>query len=298
MEKRLEAIERLARGSVAQRFFSDPLRYIFAIGFWRIIYPIRKKGKYAQAKTFFGVDMQVILPAATEIFLFGAKTHDSEIRLARFLMKNLKAGDVFCDVGAHFGYFTLLASHLVGIDGKVLAVEASQSTFGILKKNTSSVSNVEAVHLAASDEDKLLVFNEFPPLLSEYNSLVLPEKDSAWLKNNPPKKIEVQGVKMDDFFKNQRIRPSIVKMDVEGAEPQVLRGMEGFLKNEKPILIMEYLISQGQNEAHREAVKYAKQLGYQLFRIKNDGEIAVCDDLESAMRNTGLDSDNVVLKKQ
>ena len=256
-----------------------------------------KKGKYARAKTFFGPEMLVVLPSATEIFLFGAKTHDSEIRLARFLMTNLEAGDVFCDIGAHFGYFTLLASSLVGQTGEVLALEASHSTFGILKKNTAGAGNVEIFHQAASDKNNVLVFNEFPPLFSEYNSLVLPDTNNAWLKNNPPKKNEVQGIRMDDFFQRAGVRPKLVKIDVEGAEPQVLRGMEAFLKNGTPVLVMEYILGAGQNEAHRNAVAFAKMLGYQLFRINPLGKLEQCPDIEAAMRSASLDSDNIVLKK-
>jgi FkbM family methyltransferase len=295
--KKLDAIERLARGSVVGRFLKNPVRYVSAVGYWRLVYPLRKRGRFALARTFFGSEMEVVLPSATEIFLFGAKTHDSEIRLARFLMKNLRPGDTFCDVGAHFGYFTLLASQLVGENGRVIAFEASRSTFGILKKNTMQAANVTALHRAASDENKTLVFNEFPALFSEYNSLVLPEiKNAAWLKNNPPQRIEVQGQRLDDFFENEKHIPQIIKIDVEGAEPQVLRGMEHFLKNHSPTLVMEYLTGTGQNKAHREALAFAQSLGYQFFRIKKDGKIEACEDVETAMRKAGLESDNLVMK--
>ncbi len=308
--KKLDAIERLARGSVVGRFLKNPVRYVSAVGYWRLVYPLRKRGRFALARTFFGSEMEVVLPSATEIFLFGAKTHDSEIRLARFLMKNLRPGDTFCDVGAHFGYFTLLASQLVGENGRVIAFEASRSTFGILKKNTMQAANVTALHRAASDENKTLVFNEFPALFSEYNSLVLPEiKNAAWLKNNPPQRIEVQGQRLDDFFASSDATPSdgvtssypvtlpsVIKIDVEGAEPQVLRGMERFLKNYAPTLVMEYLTGTGQNKAHREALAFAQSLGYQFFRIKKDGKIEACEDVETAMRKAGLESDNLVMK--
>lgn len=296
--KKLDAIERLARGSVLGRFLKNPLRYVSAVGYWRLVYPLRKRGRFARARTFFGCEMDVVLPSATEIFLFGAKTHDSEIRLARFLMKNLRPGDTFCDVGAHFGYFTLLASQLVGENGRVIAFEASRSTFGILKKNTAQAANVTALHRAASDENKTLVFNEFPVLFSEYNSLVLPEmKNAAWLKNNPPQRMEVQGQRLDDFFEKEKHIPQLIKIDVEGAEPQVLRGMEHFLKNHAPTIVMEYLTGSGQNEAHREALTFAQALGYQVFRIKKDGSLEPCEDVETAMWVVGLASDNLVMRR-
>ena len=298
LEQKLEKIEGLARGSVLDRWLNDPIRYVKAIGYWRIVYPLTKRGRFTQASTFFGSKMEVVLPSATEIFLFGAKTHDSEIRLARFLMKNLHPGDTFCDVGAHFGYFSLLASQLVGQNGKVLALEASRSTFAILQKNVAPFVNIEPLHRAASDEDKMLIFNEFPALYSEYNSLVLPEmKNAAWLKNNPSQPIEVAGVRLDDFFAEGKTKPDVIKIDVEGAEPQVLRGMEQFLRKNAPLVVMEYLVSSNQNEAHRQAVVFAQALGYEIFRIKNNGDLVPCGNIEAAMGELGLDSDNVVLKK-
>ncbi len=297
-QQKLDKIERLARGSVLARLLHNPLRYVSAIGFWRLVYPLKKKGKFARAATFFGPEMEVVLPSATEIFLFGAKTHDSEIRLARFLMKNLKHSDVFCDVGAHFGYFSLLASQLVGENGQVYAFEASRTTFVILEKNLKPFAQAKPLHRAASNVDKTLVFNEFPALFSEYNSLILPEKTTAnWLKNNPPQRTEVQGVRLDDFFAEVKIQPKIVKVDVEGAEPEVLAGMEQFLRNSSPLVVMEYLLSEGQNQAHRKAVKIAQSIGYQPFRITPDGEMVHCEDVEKAMAEAGLDSDNIVLKK-
>ena len=280
------------------RLLNDPLRYVSAIGFWRLVYPLTKRGRFAAARTFFGAEMQIVLPSATEIFLFGAKTHDSEIRLARFLMKNLRPGDVFCDVGAHFGYFSLLASKLVGEKGRVVSFEASKSTFGILQKNLSPCSNATPLHRAASNEDKLLIFNEFPALYSEYNSLVLPASNNAgWMKNNPPQRTEVSGVRLDDFFEKENCLPNILKIDVEGAELQVLQGMPRFLRENKPIIVMEYLLGSSQNEAHRKAVAFSQTLGYQVFRIKSDGGVEACGNIEEEMAAVSLDSDNIVLKK-
>lgn len=298
LENKLEKVERLARGSILGRFFNDPKRYMTAIGFWRLVYPLTKKGRFARATTYFGAEMDLVLPSATEIFLFGAKTHDSEIHLARFLMKNLKAGDIFCDVGAHFGYFSLLASELVGERGHVFSFEASRSTYSILEKNLRPFVQARPIHRAASNVDKTLVFNEFPALFSEYNSLVLPEaKNAAWLKNNPPQRTQVAGVRLDDFFSEENIAPQIIKVDVEGAELEVLAGMEQFLRKNAPLVVMEYLLSSNQREAHRQAVAFAQAIGYQVFRIENDGNILPCTDVEAAMLSIGLDSDNIVFKK-
>jgi FkbM family methyltransferase len=292
--QKLDAIERLAKGSVIHRLLHHPFRYLAAIAYWRLLYPLEKKGKFARARTFFGAGMEVVLPSATEIFLFGAKTHDSEIRLARFLINHLRPGDVFCDVGAHFGYFTLLAAHLVGEKGRVFSFEASRSTYCILAKNTTSSANVHALHLAATDEAKTLIFNEFPALFSEYNSLVLPDPKAAWLKMNPPQRIEVQGIRLDDFFQNQP-PPRLLKIDVEGAELQVLRGMRRLLQEHPPLIVMEYLINGG--DSYPAAVAFAKSAGYETLVIGPDGRMLACNDLGEWFAKRKLNSDNIVFKK-
>lgn len=77
--------------------------------------------------------MNIALPASTDIYLTGGKSHDSEIRLAKFLIKNLNQGDNFVDIGAHYGYFTLLGAHLVGKGGRVF-FEPGKSTYSLLEK--------------------------------------------------------------------------------------------------------------------------------------------------------------------
>src|SRR5690606_12974270 len=119
MLQRLKQVEKLANTSKAGRLLHDPFRYVNTLAFTKFIYPRTHKGVLKKARTFFGNDMQVLLPAATDIYLTGGKTHSSEIRLARFMINRLKPGDVYVDIGAHFGFFTLLASALVGDKGKV-----------------------------------------------------------------------------------------------------------------------------------------------------------------------------------
>ncbi|MFQ5447433.1 MAG: FkbM family methyltransferase [Saprospiraceae bacterium] len=298
LQQRLDTIEKAARGGRAGRFLRAPLRYTTAIGYWRLIYPLRKKGQFAHARTFFGTGMEVVLPSATEIFLFGAKTHDSEIRLTRFMLNSLQSGAIFADVGAHFGYFSLLASQLVGLEGQVYSFEASRSTFSVLEKNTAPHANITSLHRAATDCDALLTFHEFPVLFSEYNSLVMPDvANSAWLRRNPSRSIEVQGLRLDNYFLEKKEIPGLVKIDVEGAEPQVLRGMEALLTRHAPTLIMEYLTDSSQRETHREAVAFARDLGYAQYAIDKNGNLQPCADIEAAMRTAGLNSDNIVLKR-
>ena len=149
----LSRVTKLATASKWTRLLAHPLKYAHAILHRKLIYATNKKSKEVKTSTFFGKEMTLLLPASTDIYLTGGKSHSSEIRLAKFLINNLVAEDCFIDVGAHYGYFTLLAATLVKDKGQVLAFEASKNTFAILHKNTP----VSYTHLRAHETEADLV---------------------------------------------------------------------------------------------------------------------------------------------
>ncbi len=156
--KDLLKAEQKARSSRVHRLLKRPLKYPMLMGFNKVVYPVSKRGVVVHAKTFFGVRMKTLLPAGTDILLNGIKSHDSEIRLTKFLTRHLKAGDTFIDVGAHYGYYALLASILTGDKGHVYAIEASAHSFELLKVNTDPLKNITAYHNAAGEAPGEIVF--------------------------------------------------------------------------------------------------------------------------------------------
>jgi FkbM family methyltransferase len=91
LENALKEVEKLARTTAFGRFAAVPMPYIFAQYIQRVWFPITHRGVEAEAPTFFGHPLRMMLPSATDIYLTGGKTHDSEIRLAQFLLKTLQA---------------------------------------------------------------------------------------------------------------------------------------------------------------------------------------------------------------
>src|SRR3989344_2665787 len=76
----------------------------------------------------------------------------------KLVSKYLKKGDVFVDVGAHIGYFTLLASKIVGPVGRVYAFEPNTNNFKLLQKNVkrNKLNNVICINKAIADKNKNL----------------------------------------------------------------------------------------------------------------------------------------------
>lgn len=298
INKNFRKAERLANSGKLGRFIAQPIKYLTAIGHRLFFYSKSKKGKLVKAKTYFESEMKLVLPAGTDIYLTGCKSHDSEIRLAKFLMNTLQKGDTLIDVGAHFGYFSLLGAKLVGEKGKVFSFEASQSTFEILKENTQTETNIEILNRAVSNEKGTLSFYEFPVLYSEYNSLEIDQfKNADWYQANQPKKIAIEAISLDDFSKQKSTEPKVIKIDVEGAEYMVISGAVKLLKSQSPKVVIEFLHSKRHNEAHLQAKQLLNELGYESFSIDDDGSLKKCSDIEGFLNKKELDSDNIIFQK-
>ena len=110
-------------------------------------------------KVFWGGKMQVILPETVSSALYTCDYFEEE--LTKAIINLLKEGDVFIDIGAHIGYFTLLASHITGDKGKVIAFEPTQSTFEILIRNTTKNHNITCFNNAVFSSEQNLLFNDF-----------------------------------------------------------------------------------------------------------------------------------------
>ena len=139
------------------------------------------------------------------------------------IRKLLRPGYTFVDVGANDGYFSLLASSLVGESGKVIALEPTPDIAAELRANIhlNGFKNISVLERAASDVTGELTLTT--PLgagsgMTTFRSVagrswrVKADRLDVLLSDSPP--------------------PNVVKVDVEGAELKVLRGMEGLLKGE------------------------------------------------------------------
>lgn len=293
----LQKVEQLAGAGKLSRLLHNPARYLYAMMLSKCIYPLTHKGVLKNAPLFFGGEMKVLLPAATDIYLAGGKTHSSEIRLAEFMINNLQPGDNFLDIGAHFGYFTLLASSLVGDTGRVYAIEPANETFNLLQQNTSANSNVQTFHKAVSDKRELVSFYEFPVLYSEYNALNVDKfLKEDWIKKYNPQKTEVQATTIDGFLDENGLNPAMIKIDVEGAEVQAIKGGSHTWQRKSPVLVMEYL-DEGNESSYTQAADVMHGYGYISYMITNEGTLEETRDVLTYMRERGMTSENIVFKK-
>lgn len=296
--KKLENVEKKASASKFKRMLMGPFKYINAILFREIFYRINKREREVISETFFGVKMHLLLPSSTDIYITGGKSHKSETRLAKFMINNLESGDTFADVGAHYGYFTLLASVLVGDKGKVYSFEASPTNYKVHSKNTLKRTNIHSFNLAVSDEASELKFYEFPNLYSEYNTLYVGQlSNENWFSEYKPREINVKSVILDALLHDTKLYPKIIKIDVEGAELGVINGLRNYLSKNSPFLVMEYLSKERGNEGHKRAENILRSLGYLSFVIDKSGNLKKLDSIPEYLDDEELESDNIVFSR-
>ena len=140
--------------------------------------------------------------------------------LTRFLQLRLQPGDCFVDVGANIGYFTLLASQLVGERGIVVAVEASPTTAESLRSNIrlNSAHNVRVIQAAATNRRGSISLYAGP----QDNS------GAASLRPHDGRPLEasVDAIPLPEMLSEKEWSlAKLIKIDVEGAEAEVLKSI-------------------------------------------------------------------------
>jgi len=153
-----------------------------------------------------------------------------------YAIQNIKKGDIVLDLGAFIGYYTLVFARIVGPEGKVYAFEPNPENFAILKRNVeyNGYKNVVLINKAVSNKNGKLQF--FLSKLNEGAGSLKVMYDKELGSENETKTIEIESVKLDDYFKTGKI--NFIKMDIEGAEYLALLGMQNMIRRSPNIKMM------------------------------------------------------------
>lgn len=200
------------------------------------------------------------------IFYFGVWEPD----VSRVIERTLSPGDVFVDVGANIGYDTLLASSRVGPTGAVVAIEASSRTFALLKRNLelNESGNVRAVNAAVSNRVAKLDLYE----ISEANigaATTLASRGGRLIGS-------VDALPLEEILTPQEIaRLRLLKIDVEGAEPPILRRLlDGLGLYPAAMDIIVEASPEDDHQAWRDVFDRLIGAGFAAYEIANAYEIA------------------------
>ena len=293
----LQQAERLALAGKWRRFLNRPVAYLQAIGFRTICYPFLRRAWPVACKLVTGDRVRVTLPAATDLFLLGCKSHPSELRLARFLLQQLRAGDVVLDVGAHIGFFSLLAAGRVGSGGRVLAIEPAPEAFTLLQYNTANYPAITCFEVLLDAQDGARSLYRFPPLYQEFNTTDPSQyAGEKWLQHNLPQSSTCTARSGDSLLQQLQLQPQLIKLDVEGHEAEVLRGLQQTLTHQSPVIVLEFAAPRtGAAQRHQLADAWLQQQGYQPHALDTAGVARpLTQPVVQYVAATGWRSDNIV----
>jgi FkbM family methyltransferase len=162
-----------------------------------------------------------------------------EAHVTAWLQNTLQPGQVFVDVGANVGYFTLLAAQLVGPQGRVIAVEAHPVLAEILHRNVvinGVYGHVTTWHRAAWSSNTDLKFHTRVNFAG--NSSAGSVGDEALTRLGDTEEIiEVQAVTLDDLLADLT-RVDVLKVDIEGAEVHAFTGLARTLAANPDVIVM------------------------------------------------------------
>lgn len=222
---------------------------------------------------------------------FGILPGYSEIALTRFLLKDLKKGDVFIDIGANCGFYSLLAGSIVEKNGMVHGFEPVPNIFSMLVYNTKNLPNVSINQVAISNKigiSQFLFCRSCSPISSFF--------ENSNMSGKEVERINVKTETLDHYLNQYGIIPTFIKIDVEGAENFVLEGAMQCLNKYSPVVVLEIWASN--NKAHKSAFDLLINLGYSPYQIGSDGVLIKVDAIfTGVVKLIHGETENFVFKK-
>ena len=203
------------------------------------------------------------------LFYFGVW----EPNLSHWIMSRLRNGDTFVDVGANIGYYSLLASRLVGPEGSVVAIEPSPAIFEQLRENLrwNGVTNARTLNRAVSDSEGVARLFRGPATNTGLSTIVVVEA----ALNDCRLEGEVATASLSALLTSDEVHAArIIKIDVEGAEWQVVCGMRPlFCRARHDLEIMveacpQRLARQGRSAT--DLLAAFEDAGFHAYVIEND----------------------------
>jgi len=183
--------------------------------------------------------------------------------LLRLAAEFVKPGSVIWDIGANVGLFTFASAHLCGPGGRVIAVEADDALAGLLSRSAQmqpkTSGDVVVVHSAVASSLDLRTFciaerSRSANFLQGYGSS----------QTGGVAEEQLLVTVTLDWLAERLPPPDVLKVDIEGAEAEVLLGGMGLLRGKRPVLLCEVSES-----ASREVTAVLGGLGYRIY----DGEV-------------------------
>lgn len=184
------------------------------------------------------------------------------------IRRNIGANDVVCDIGANKGSYLYWLSKWAA---EVVAFEPQPALAGYLRNacKTVGLNNVYVEELGVANR-------------SETRQLYIPSKNSpsatltSKYMSDAAERITVRVVSLDEYFASRR-KPSLLKVDVEGAEFELFKGAERLLTESKPFIVFECEQRHLDNGTVKDVLSYLEGCGYSGQFVKDNKLVPISD---------------------
>lgn len=180
-----------------------------------------------------------------------------------------KPGDFVVDIGANIGWYSVIASRLLGSSGRVLSIEPDSSNLQLLRTNlalSGGMAQSDIMNAALGDLE-----TESRLYLSENNL-----GDHRLFDDGKPRdSITVHVQTLDNLFTGNSPKPTLIKSDTQGSEAKILRGAKRLLAEEwRPVLILEFWPFGLTNSGDDPILLWEElsSLGYDMYEVSEDAK--------------------------
>ena len=213
-----------------------PLRDGKAFLYGRLHAGLKPMERFAVVRLDKGFRMKLDLadPEQLKVYFYG---HYHERYEADLVQRLLADADVFWDVGANVGYFTLVAATALKNRGRIIAFEPGQNAYARLTENLAlnPYRNIQTFAVAVSDREGEAVLHLAGDIADSSASLY----PAAGAQAQAGQEV-CRTVALDHFLRSEGLGPpNLIKLDAEGAELAVLHGAQGLLADSPPLWLME-----------------------------------------------------------
>jgi len=180
----------------------------------------------------FRMNLDLADPEQLKVYFYG---HYHERYEADLVQRLLGGDDVFWDIGANVGYFTLVAATALRNRGQIVAFEPGKNAYARLVSNLAlnPYRNIQAFPVAVTDREGEAVLHLLGDIADSSASLYQAGQAQAGQE-------VCRTVSLDHFLDSEGLRPpDLVKLDAEGAELAVLQGAQGIIAHTPPLFLIE-----------------------------------------------------------
>jgi FkbM family methyltransferase len=231
------------------------------------------------------ITVQANDPEIRNMLFFGT-LNDTEENLTRYLLKTLESNDVFYDIGTNYGFYTALAEAKLS-SGTIHSFEPNPEIFSCLTRSFIDTPHIHLVQAALTNT------NAQTTLFHSQRGSGKSSLHEHTLGSDTERSFTVTTMTLNTYIQSKS-EPTIIKLDVEGAEHDVIAGSYDFFAQYSGILIMEIWGGNKGLQYSAQAVTLLYELGYTSYLITEVGDLQETRIVFDAIFK---DHDNYVFKR-